>query len=149
VTCFYGILDAASHTLRFANGGHNYPLLHRAANGHVEQLQAPGIVLGVIPNPRFDEATIRLEPGDVLCLYTDGVTEAMNQRRQLFGEERLIEVLRHTSHLAPDQIVQRILDAVHGFTAGAPQNDDITLVVLKRDGLEEQKNKRTREQTAQ
>jgi sigma-B regulation protein RsbU (phosphoserine phosphatase) len=90
-------------------------------------------VLGVIANPRFSEAEVRLAPGDLLCFYTDGVTEAMDQRRQLFGEERLIEVLRHTHQLSPDQIIRRILDAVHGFTAGAAQNDDITIVILKRD----------------
>ncbi len=133
VTCFYGILDAETHTLRFANGGHNYPLLYRAATGEIIQLQALGIVLGIIPNPRFAEAEVDLQPGDVLCLYTDGITEAMNVRRQLFDEERLIEVLRHTHHLPPDQIVRRILDAVNTFSAGAPQNDDITMVVIKRD----------------
>jgi sigma-B regulation protein RsbU (phosphoserine phosphatase) len=133
VTCFYGILDADTHTLRFANGGHNYPLLYRAATGEVVQLQALGIVLGIIPNPRFAEAEVQLQPGDVLCLYTDGITEAMNMRRQLFDEERLIEVLRHTHHLPPEQIVHRILDAVNSFSAGVPQNDDITMVVIKRD----------------
>jgi sigma-B regulation protein RsbU (phosphoserine phosphatase) len=133
VTCFYGILDADTHTLCFANGGHNYPLLYRAATGEVVQLQALGIVLGIIPNPRFAEAEVHLQPGDVLCLYTDGITEAMNTRRQLFDEERLMEVLRHTHYLPPEQIVRRILDAVSSFSAGAPQNDDITMVVIKRD----------------
>jgi sigma-B regulation protein RsbU (phosphoserine phosphatase) len=135
VTCFYAILDTETHQLQFSNGGHNYPLLYRAATGQVEQLQTLGLVLGVIPAPRFSEAEVYLDPGDVLCLYTDGVTEAMNSRRQLFDEERLIEVLRHTHHLTPDVIIQRILDAVHGFTAGAPQQDDMTLVVLKRESL--------------
>ncbi|HEU5089658.1 MAG TPA: PP2C family protein-serine/threonine phosphatase, partial [Roseiflexaceae bacterium] len=133
VTCFYGVIDPKQHTFTFANGGHNYPLLYRVATGQVEQLHAPGIVLGIMPDARFTQASTGIEPGDVLCLYTDGVTEAMNPRRQLFGEERLIEVLRHTYHLAPEQIVSRILDAVHGFTAGAAQHDDITLVVIKRD----------------
>jgi serine phosphatase RsbU (regulator of sigma subunit) len=133
VTCFYAILDTETHTLRYANGGHNYPLLYRAASGEVIQLQALGLVLGVIPAPRFAEAEIQLEPGDVLCMYTDGVTEAMNPQRQLFDEERLIEVLRHTHQLPPEEIVVRILEAVHTFTANAPQHDDITLVVLKRD----------------
>jgi serine phosphatase RsbU (regulator of sigma subunit) len=133
VTCFYGILDAATHTFTYASGGHNYPLHYRAATGQVDQLQAQGIVLGVIPGPRFAEGQAQLDPGDVLCLYTDGVTEAMDARRQLFGEDRLIEVLRHTATLTPDQIVRRILDAVHAFAAGSPQNDDITIVVLKRD----------------
>jgi serine phosphatase RsbU (regulator of sigma subunit) len=135
VTCFYGILDIDSHTFTYASGGHNYPLHYRAVTGEVDQLQAQGIVLGVIPGPRFAEDHVQLERGDVLCFYTDGVTEAMDSRRQLFGEDRLIEVLRHTHMLPPDQIVRRILDAVHSFAAGAPQNDDITIVVLKRDGI--------------
>lgn len=133
VTCFYGVLDSEQHTFTYASGGHNYPLLYRAASGQVEQLAAQGIVLGIVPLPRFEQLTTALEPGDVLCLYTDGVTEAMNARRQLFDEDRLIEVLRRSHHLTPDEIIQRILDAVTGFCAGVPQNDDITLVVMKRE----------------
>ncbi|HMO58490.1 MAG TPA: SpoIIE family protein phosphatase [Roseiflexaceae bacterium] len=132
VTCFYGILDTQEHTYTYANGGHNYPLVYRAAFGEVEQLQAQGIVLGIVPDPQFAQRTTTLEPGDVLCLYTDGVTEAMDGRRQFFEEERLIEVLRRSHHLDPEQIIDRILDAVTAFMGGAPQNDDVTLVVLKR-----------------
>ena len=69
----------------------------------------------------------------MVCFYTDGVTEAMDARRQLFDEERLIEVLRRSHDLPPEQIIGRIIEAVTNFTAGAPQTDDITLVVLKRD----------------
>jgi serine phosphatase RsbU (regulator of sigma subunit) len=132
VTCFYGILDIASGALTFANGGHNYPLLYRTTTGAVEQLQAQGIVLGIVPEPRFEQRAVVFEPGDVLCLYTDGVTEAMNARRQLFDEERLIEVLRRSHHLPPEQIIIRIIEAVTNFAAGAAQTDDITLIVLKR-----------------
>lgn len=135
VTCFYGILDITDHSFTYANGGHNYPLLYRAATGRVEQLHAQGLVLGIIPSPRFSQDVTSIEPGDVLCFYTDGVTEAMNQRRQLFDEDRLIEVLRTFHHLPPDQIVSRIMEAVTAFTAGAAQTDDITMVVLKRDLL--------------
>jgi serine phosphatase RsbU (regulator of sigma subunit) len=133
VTCFYGILDANNHTFTYANGGHNYPLHYRSATGVVESLQAQGIVLGIVPEPRFEQRTATLESGDVLCFYTDGVTEAMNARRQMFDEERLIGVLRHNHHLPPEQIISRIVEAIASFTAGNPQNDDITLVVLKRD----------------
>jgi sigma-B regulation protein RsbU (phosphoserine phosphatase) len=117
----------------YADGGHNYPLHHRRATGEVEQLQASGIVLGIVPEPRFEQHETKLEPGDVLCFYTDGVTEAMDSRRRLFGEERLIEVLRRSHDLPPDQIIARIIDAVTNFSAGAPQADDITMVVLKRE----------------
>jgi sigma-B regulation protein RsbU (phosphoserine phosphatase) len=132
VTCFYGILDLVDHSFTYANGGHNYPLLYRAETGEVESLHAQGIVLGIVPEPRFEQRSTQIGPGDVLVLYTDGVTEAMNSARQLFDEERLIEVLRHAHHLSPDEIVSRIIDAVTTFAAGAAQTDDITLVVLKR-----------------
>ncbi|HET9221156.1 MAG TPA: SpoIIE family protein phosphatase [Roseiflexaceae bacterium] len=133
VTCFYGILDAATHTFTYANAGHNYPLHYRHATDTVEQLQAQGIVLGIVPEPRFEQRSVTIESGDVICLYTDGVTEAMDSRRRLFGEERLMEVLRRSHDLPPDQIIARIIEAVTSFAAGAPQADDITMVVLKRE----------------
>jgi sigma-B regulation protein RsbU (phosphoserine phosphatase) len=132
VTCFYGILDMYSHSFVYADGGHNYPLLYRAATGEIEALQARGIVLGIMPSASFERRTVYLEEGDVLCFYTDGVTEAMDQRRQLFGEDRLCEVLRRTHHLPPEQIITRIVEAVNAFSANTTQHDDVTLVVLKR-----------------
>jgi serine phosphatase RsbU (regulator of sigma subunit) len=133
VTCFYGILDTETHEFTFADGGHNYPLLYRHASESIEQLHAPGIVLGIMPEPRFEGRNTELYAGDVLCFYTDGVTEAMDSRRHLFSEERLIEVLRRYHHLPPDQIIERILEAVIKFSNGAAQADDITLVILKRE----------------
>lgn len=133
VTTFYAILDSSTHTLTYADAGHNYPLHYRAATGEVEQLQASGIVLGVVPEPRFEERGAALDPGDVLLFYTDGVTEAMDARRQLFGEQRLIDTLRRTHGQSPEQIITHVLDAVTRFSAAAPQADDITLVVVKRD----------------
>ncbi len=132
VTCFYGVLDLASSVMTFADGGHNYPLHYRTTTGMIEQLQGQGIVLGIVPEPRFEQHATVIDAGDVVCFYTDGVTEAMNARRQLFGEERLAEVLRRCHHLDPEEIIGRIIDAVTNFTAGTPQADDITLVVLKR-----------------
>lgn len=134
VTAFYGILDTTHHSFVYASGGHNYPLWYRAATRQVEQLQAQGVVLGIVPDVRFEEGSVALEPGDVICFYTDGVTEAMDARRQLFGEQRLMETLRRSHHLPPGQIISRIIEAVGNFTMSAPQADDITLVVLKRDG---------------
>ena len=133
VTAFYGVLDTHQHTLSFANGGHNYPIVLRAASRKVEYLQAAGLVLGVMPSPFFAQEQISLAVGDVLCFYTDGVTEAMNAQRKLFGEDSLVAALRRSRHLKPDQIIKRILDDVNRFTAGMPQADDITLVVLKRE----------------
>jgi sigma-B regulation protein RsbU (phosphoserine phosphatase) len=133
VTCFYGILDATNNTFVYANGGHNYPLHYQSATDQVESLQAQGIVLGIVPEPHFEQRAVTIAPGDVLCFYTDGVTEAMDSRRQLFDEERLIEVLRRSHNLPPEQIIERIIEAVTNFSAGAPQTDDMTLVVVKRE----------------
>ena len=135
VTCFYCILDLDSGELTYSSGGHNYPLVYRTATGTVEQLSAQGIVLGIVPEPRFEQHSIQLDHGDVVCFYTDGVTEAMDARRQLFDEERLCEVLRRSHQLEPEEITARIIDAVTNFSAGTPQADDITLVVLKRDAM--------------
>lgn len=133
VTVFYCILDTTTGALHYANGGHNYPLLYRAATDTIEQLQTIGLVLGVMPEPRFEQRSTTLEPGDVLVLYTDGVTEAMDPRRQLFGEQRLNEVLRRSHSLPPEQIITRITEAVAHFTVGTPQSDDMTLVVITRE----------------
>ena len=72
--------------MTFADGGHNYPLHYRTATGTIEQLQGQGIVLGIVPEPRFEQHATVIDAGDVVCFYTDGVTEAMDARRQLFGE---------------------------------------------------------------
>jgi sigma-B regulation protein RsbU (phosphoserine phosphatase) len=132
VTCFYAILDTATHQLTYANGGHNYPLLYRKATGEIEQLRAQGIVLGIIPQPQFEEHTTILQPGDVLLFYTDGVTEAMNPQRELFGDERLTEVMRTHYRRRPEEITHAVLEAIGVFANGQSQSDDITMVVLKR-----------------
>ncbi len=132
VTCFYALVDSQSDELVYANGGHNYPLLYRAASGAIEQLRAQGIVLGVVAQPRFEQRRLQMAAGDVLLFYTDGVTEAMNRERELFGEERLAEVLQQVHQHDPESIVQAILDALTDFTDGEAQSDDITMVVLKK-----------------
>jgi serine phosphatase RsbU (regulator of sigma subunit) len=132
VTCFYAILDAASGALYFANAGHNYPLRYVTETGHVEPLQAQGIVLGVVNQPVFEEKTLVLRAGDVVLFYTDGVTEMMNPQRELFGEERLTQVLYTNYHRSPSQIVAAVLAALSEFADGQSQSDDITMVVIKR-----------------
>ncbi len=132
VTCFYAQIDPATGQIAFANGGHNYPLLYRCATGQVIPLAAQGIVLGIIPDPHFEPRELALEPGDVLLFYTDGITEAMNPQRELFGDERLSAVLRSVSHLLPHAIVEAILHAVSAFVGDTPQADDMTMVVIKR-----------------
>ena len=133
VTCFYAVLDPRRHEITYADGGHNYPLLYHASIGEIEQLHARGIVLGIVPDPQFDQHSVHLEPGDLICFYTDGVTEAMNPQRELFGEERLAALLRECHACTPHEIIERITAAIFAFADGQPQADDVTIVVLKRE----------------
>ncbi len=132
VTCFYAILNTATHELTYANGGHNYPLVYHTATSTVDTLRAQGIVLGIIPQPRFEQRSLVLAPGDTVLFYTDGVTETMDPERQLFGDERLAEVLRQNHQRSPEEIVEAVLAAINDFAHGQSQSDDITMVVVKR-----------------
>jgi sigma-B regulation protein RsbU (phosphoserine phosphatase) len=131
VTCFYAVLHAASGTLTFANGGHNYPLLYRQASGELRVLRAQGIVLGIVPEPHFEQSHETLVSGDVVLFYTDGVTEAMNSQHDLFGEDRLEAVLRQHHQRPAHEIIQAVLEAVEAFGEGESQSDDITMVVVR------------------
>ncbi len=132
VTCFYALFDPVSGRVSFANGGHNYPLLYRRAANQVVPLTAQGIVLGVIPDPHFTPGEITLDHGDILLFYTDGITEAMNAQRELFGDERLAATLRAASQRSPAEIISAVLNAVNAFAGDTPQSDDMTMVVIKR-----------------
>ncbi|WP_129630729.1 GAF domain-containing SpoIIE family protein phosphatase [Candidatus Oscillochloris fontis] len=135
VTCFYLTLETASGHLTYANGGHNYPLHYATATGQVQPLRARGIVLGIVPDPQFEQHELMLQVGDVVLLYTDGVTEAMNPARELFGDERLHALLHAHAQRSPHEIINAVLAAVTEFAAGQAQSDDITMVVLKRNPL--------------
>lgn len=131
ITFFFCVLDAATGELRFANAGHNPPILMRAS-GAAEMLEEGGPVLGILSIAPYSEHTAHVEPGDLLVLYSDGVTEANNQVFEEFGEERFIEVLRRHRTEPAAAIVEAVMKALTAFAAGAPQADDITLVVARR-----------------
>ncbi len=133
VTVFYGILDPVAGTLTYCNAGHNPPYLLSARNGDaVQTLVRTGIPLGIFDDMTWEQRTVHLAPGDMLVLYTDGVTEAQNAQETFFGKERLLEVVR-TNLGQPAQNVQNALLAeVHEFVGDAPQFDDITLMVIVR-----------------
>ncbi|MGE5487385.1 MAG: SpoIIE family protein phosphatase [bacterium] len=130
VTLFYCVIDPASGELVYSNAGHNPPLLLRVS-GEVERLEAGGPVLGILRGMRFVEAHASLAPGDVLVMYSDGVTEAADAAGEEFGEERLIEVVRCNAGSARG-IVTAVDRVVREFTAGQPQADDITVVAAVR-----------------
>jgi serine phosphatase RsbU (regulator of sigma subunit) len=135
-TFFYGLLDRNLSTFTWANAGHNPPILLRSS-GEVERLKAGGLILGFLADQVYHQKEVGLEPGDVLVLYTDGITEASaprseKEKRELFGEDRLLDVVRSGRDGTAPEIQARILEAISGYTAGTPQEDDITLVIIKR-----------------
>jgi sigma-B regulation protein RsbU (phosphoserine phosphatase) len=132
VTTFYAVLETQTGQVTYANGGHNYPLLYETATDEVRPLRAQGIVLGIVPQPQFEQLSLTMRPGDVLLLYTDGVTEAMNAQRELFGDDRLAAVLRANHRRGPQEILDAVLAEVTAFAGGQSQADDITMVVIKR-----------------
>jgi phosphoserine phosphatase RsbU/P len=131
ITFFFSVLDGASGELRFANAGHNPPVLLRAS-GDAQMLEGGGPVLGVLPIAPYSEQSANLASGDLLVLYSDGVTEANNPDFDEFGEERLIRALSENRARSAREIVDAVTAALKEFTAGAPQADDITLLVAKR-----------------
>jgi serine phosphatase RsbU (regulator of sigma subunit) len=139
VTVFYGILDPTTGMLLYSNAGHCPPLRFRAKDDeYVHGLVRTGIPLGIFKDRTWGQETAQLDPGDVLVLYTDGITEAHREPPLLFGEERLLESVRATQGTAGSQrpsaqeIQDRILADVHRFVDGAPQSDDIALILLVR-----------------
>jgi serine phosphatase RsbU (regulator of sigma subunit) len=138
VTFFYGILDRAKATFTYTNAGHNPPLLLRS-NGKLERLEEGGLLLGFLSDQPYSQAAVPLDPGDVLVLFTDGITEAIDPRAEsqeskYFGEDRLIETVRTNAGCSVRDIQAAILEAVAGHTRRSAQSDDITLVVIKRTG---------------
>jgi sigma-B regulation protein RsbU (phosphoserine phosphatase) len=131
ITFFFCVLDGGSGELAFANAGHNPPIVMRAS-GDAESLEGGGPPLGILRAAPYREMRALLGPGDVLAIYSDGVTEANNGAEEEFGDDRLTDVLRRNRHERAEVIVEAVRNAVTEFAAGAAQSDDITVVVAKR-----------------
>ena len=131
VTAFYGVFDRRERTLTFANAGHPYPLRWVAATGAVEPLAANGFMLGIMPGEQYREKTIQLEPGDRLCLYTDGLVEARNEIGETYGTDRLVECVRGHGAEPAEDLARQILDCQLSFRGSQPLGDDLTLVVTE------------------
>jgi len=149
-TFFYGVLDRHTASFTCTNAGHNPPILCRA-DGSIELLRRGGLLIGMLSGMKYEQETIVLNPGDLIVLYTDGISEAegpvdtagrglaeaedaesSGELANMFGEERLVELVRRSAHLSAAGIRQAILSAASAHAAGVPQSDDITLVVIKR-----------------
>jgi phosphoserine phosphatase RsbU/P len=128
-TLVYAVFDMKRKSVTLANSGLPYPI--RVSGDQAEFVHLPGVPLGAFVGVSYDEATFPLTPGDVYVFYSDGVSEAMNERHQEFTASRLLEVVQGSRHLSAGQIIQHILTAVAEHRAGYPPNDDMTVVALK------------------
>ncbi len=127
---FYGVLKTDRGDLTYVNAGHNPPLLVKRDGSH-SWLEKGGLILGLSSKAQYQHDSIQLQTGDVLVLYTDGLTEAMDADETEFGTSRLTDIVRDNRDLSAHQIASGILDAVNDHSGNAPQSDDQTLVVLK------------------
>ncbi len=131
ISFFLGIVDRKKSELTYVNAGHNPPLLLDTA-GRVQSLRSTGLCLGMFPGASCETKKVTLGPGDLLCLYTDGVVESRNDAGEEFGEERLRDVLKENASLPARGIIEKIYSTVFEFTNNPKPEDDISLIVLKR-----------------
>jgi serine phosphatase RsbU (regulator of sigma subunit)/pSer/pThr/pTyr-binding forkhead associated (FHA) protein len=130
ITFFFCVLDPGTGELAFCNAGHNPPVIVRT-DGSIEYLEGGGPPLGILSFATYAEYHARLEPGEILAIYSDGVTEANNGIQEEFGDERFAEVLTASRHKSAAEIVAAVNQALTAFAAGSPPADDITLVVAR------------------
>ena len=134
VTVFYAILDPATGALGYANSGHHPPYLVRSAGeGDFETLSRTGIPLGIYEDQTWEQGSAELDPGDVLVLYTDGVTDAQDAQGRFFGSDRLLTSVRANVGRSAQGVQDAIMADIDAFVGDAPQRDDIALVVVTRD----------------
>ena len=131
VTLFAAELDSQTGVINYINAGHNPPLIGRA-DGKVQHLDAGGFPLGILPMAEFEVGQTRLEPGEALVIYSDGVSEANNLKGDEFGMERLTQVVSKNLQSSASGMRDKVEAALSAFTQTAPANDDITLVIVKR-----------------
>lgn len=130
-TLFYGIMDARSDSFHFSNAGHDPPFLMRK-DKQLMRLSKGGTVLGFLDDYTFEEDSVSLERGDAIIIYSDGITEALNEKDEEFGEERLLSVVRTGLNGSASEIIDNVFEAVKSFVNDMPQSDDITIVVIKK-----------------
>jgi phosphoserine phosphatase RsbU/P len=129
-TAFVAEFDPQTLTLAYVNAGHNPPILRRAS-GAMERLESGGIPLGILENPPYAPATVTLQPGDWVVMFSDGVVEAENAKHEEYGEDRLNYNIHAGVALSPSMMLQRIMGDVDNFVGTAPQHDDVTCLLLK------------------
>ena len=139
ITVWFGILDLDTGLLTAANAGHEYPILKTPGGDYEMVKDKHGFVLGGMKRMKYTEYTLTMAPGAKLFVYTDGVAEAMNSHRELFGIERTLQALNAAKDAPPDGVLRSVDEAVARFTAGAEQVDDLTMMCVEYCGKAEAK----------
>ena len=132
VTIVYGVLAINSYSLDYANAGHNPPLLIRKDHRRLQRLTGTGMALGIFEGIEIRQNTVRLKPGDSIVFYTDGITEAFSPDEKMYGEKRLIQVIRQCNTSQAQELAQAIDKSVTSFIEDGSSTDDITMLVLNR-----------------
>lgn len=131
-TFFYGNFDPKSGKLSYTNGGHDCPILFSKNNEPIE-LESTGLILGIFEESSYSKEETQLQPGDVLILFSDGITEAMNPDLDMYGSERLQTLIQNNREKSASSIADLILKDIDSHAKGATQSDDITLLIIKRE----------------
>jgi sigma-B regulation protein RsbU (phosphoserine phosphatase) len=132
-TLFYGIIDNSKNELSYCNGGHNNPFYFSHDN-KLTPLDKGGLIVGIMPSVPYEEETVPFNKGDLLVIYSDGITEAMNINDEEYGEQKLIDLILENKEKSPFDLIELIIKDVYQFTGNQSQMDDITLVIIKRNG---------------
>lgn len=131
ITAFLGLIDPETGEMRYANAGHDPPLLVKP-DGDISELTGGGLILGMLPQIVYEEASAELDPGSLVAVFTDGVTEAQNTEGEFFGTARLVELLKDCRQESCDAALRRVVDATQDFAGERAQFDDITMILARR-----------------
>ncbi|HDR52223.1 MAG TPA: hypothetical protein ENN90_11490, partial [Mariniphaga anaerophila] len=131
LTLFLGVLNVKTGVLNFCNAAHYYPLILKQGGKVTELKLSHGLPLGLYPDKDYKDAKVVLDPGDIMVLYTDGVTEVHNAQGKQFGSDRLKESLKNMAGLSPEEIVRKLDTQLETFQGEQPQHDDLCLLVIK------------------
>ena len=133
ITLFYGQLNTHSGAMRYVNAGHNSPMLFAPGGVLRAELESSSLPLGIVPHHRFEMRETTIARGDMLLCFSDGITEAMDASGALFDDQRLLDAMRAYSDLPAAALVEQLVEVVDAFVGGAPQSDDMTLLLIKRE----------------
>jgi len=131
-TLFYGVLDPINNKLKYSNAGHNPPFFVQTNKNKIKRLEKGGMILGIMEDSEYEEETVHFEKGDLLLIYSDGISEAMNEKEEEFGEKNIETFISKDTDKSAKEITDTLLEEVKKFVGKTPQSDDMTIIAIKR-----------------